>query len=261
MLMALSLAGATIGSSLIGAAGSLLGGLFGKRSADKQNALYQQQLAQAQAQFDAQMDETIQRRVKDAQEAGIHPLFALGSSLGASPTVSSGSPPETGNAMGDAIARVGEILGRIPTAKAQIARDEAEAAFLNAQAARVTQETATRGRDAMGASSVQTFPYDPLNPNPGKAKYYRPEIPYSSAVGVRAGRQPGMIEITMPDGRIVKNYDPDLGLDEIGQLNYALQRARHYVTDVFKFIGDWKRRNAEYPHLTMKEYRQQQMER
>ena len=33
-------------------------------------------------QFNAQMDTSIQRRVVDAKKAGIHPLFALGGSVG-----------------------------------------------------------------------------------------------------------------------------------------------------------------------------------
>ena len=55
--------------------------------------LTREQMAQAQAQFDAQMDESIQRRVKDAELAGIHPLFAMGASSGASPTISAGGTP------------------------------------------------------------------------------------------------------------------------------------------------------------------------
>jgi len=46
----------------------------------------------------------IARRVRDAQEAGIHPLFALGSSVGYSPQFS------TGSALGDGLAAGGDLF-------------------------------------------------------------------------------------------------------------------------------------------------------
>lgn len=242
-----------ITSSLIGAGSQLLGGLFGKSSDSKNRALHRSQLKQAQGQFDQQMDHSIQRRVKDATSAGIHPLFALGGNVGASPTVNAGQPPQSGNSMGNAIANIGQIIGQIPTARAQIKRDEAEAAFLNAQAAKVTQDMTSTGRDSLGNPSgagVRTFPLPDSEPM-GKPLYFQPEIP-KHAPGkphLVSGTKPGFIEIKMPDGRTVENYDPDLGLDEIGQVNYVLERSRHKAADMMMWtdtkIRNWLKRQSD----------------
>lgn len=129
----------------IGALGSLAGGFIGSSSAKKARK-------QAQAQFNAQMDQSIQRRVIDAKKAGVHPLFALGASVGASPTISAGADnsmasgveaaaQQTGNALQSwgnrKIAAVERDLG-IRQAEANISRTEAERDLALAQAAAST---------------------------------------------------------------------------------------------------------------------------
>lgn len=57
--------------SIIGGIGSVIGGMFGKKSADKanaQNIALQKEFAQ----------KGVQWKVQDAKEAGVHPLYALG---------------------------------------------------------------------------------------------------------------------------------------------------------------------------------------
>lgn len=85
---------------LISAGASLLGGIFGGNSAKKQQ----------QAQLDLQEDfakKGIQWRVKDAQKAGIHPLYALGAQT------SQFSPIAiTGNDFGAGVAAAGQDIGR-----------------------------------------------------------------------------------------------------------------------------------------------------
>lgn len=81
-------------SALIGAGSSLIGGLLDRKAADKQ---YKQQKEFAQS--------GIQWKVKDAEKAGIHPLYALGAN-----TVSY-SPQQVGDNsswLGD----VGQNIGR-----------------------------------------------------------------------------------------------------------------------------------------------------
>lgn len=83
--------------SLIGAGTSLLGGLLGKKSADKAN--------------DQQMDlakNTIQYRVADANAAGVHPLYAMGA-----PTMNFQAAV---NPLPDAIANMGQDLSRAVSA-------------------------------------------------------------------------------------------------------------------------------------------------
>lgn len=66
--------------SLIGAGTSLLGGLMGKSSQDKANEIAQQNAANNIALQREFAQNAIQWKVKDAEAAGIHPLYALGAS-------------------------------------------------------------------------------------------------------------------------------------------------------------------------------------
>lgn len=215
---------------------SLLGGIMGDNKADKR---HRQNLKMSQAQFDAQMDQTIQRRVADATQAGVHPLFALGGSLGASPTITAGGGGQpTGSATGDALQHVASIIANMPGQRANAARDEAEAAYLDAQTAKINQSLAASGRDGLGTGSARTFPLPDSEPM-GEAVYYAPEIPKSKSPGVRAGTNPGEIDVIMPDGRSVRLYDPDLGLDEIGQAKFVYQRAIHHGTDAIEAVANY----------------------
>ena len=72
---------------------------------------------EARRQFNASFYTPIQTRVKDAQAAGIHPLFALGASVGASPTSFIGGQARTGSQAGDALASAGRRLGSVATGK------------------------------------------------------------------------------------------------------------------------------------------------
>ena len=189
-------------------------------------------------QFNAQMDESIQRRVKDAQAAGIHPLFALGASVGASPTTAVGntSPGRTYSA-GRGIAGLGAALAeaQIRATNAEAEKSESEAALADSEAATLRQTLASAGRDIQAIQLPD--PGTTLLTGKGPNEYYgpalpvNPEVPVSQSVGVRAGNEPGMVRMQLPDGRTVDTYNPELGLDEIGQLNYVIQRSRHYVAD------------------------------
>lgn len=86
--------------AILSAGSSILGGLLGKSSADKQAKL-QKEFAQ----------NGIQWKVKDATKAGIHPLYALGAN-----TVSY-SPVQTGD-LGTGIANAGQDIGRAVDATA-----------------------------------------------------------------------------------------------------------------------------------------------
>lgn len=85
--------------SLIGAAGSLLGGLLGQSKQDKMaaaNIAAQREFAQ----------KGIRWKVADAQAAGIHPIYALGA-----PTHSF-SPVSIGDSLGPGIRAAGQDIGR-----------------------------------------------------------------------------------------------------------------------------------------------------
>lgn len=96
--------------SLISAGSDLLGGLLGKKSADKglsaQNELFARNV-ELQREF---AQNGIRWRVEDAKRAGVHPLFALGGS-GASYTPQAMSL-DYGNSIGDALSSAGQNIGR-----------------------------------------------------------------------------------------------------------------------------------------------------
>lgn len=115
--------------AILGAAGSALSGFLGKSAADKQ--------ADLQKTF---AKNAIQWKVKDAQKAGIHPLYALGANTVSYSPVSVGQPDlgAMGQDIGSAIDRVsaptdkvGGQLGALALERAGLEND-----LLRAQIAR-----------------------------------------------------------------------------------------------------------------------------
>lgn len=182
------------------------GGLLGQKEQRKSRA-------EARRQFDLQMNQSVQRRVKDAQAAGIHPLFAMGANVGASPTFHAPS----GSAMGDALSRIGSRLANAKIAResAGAARDEAEAALLDSERKRLEQQFASRGHDG---ASVKTYPYG-TEKGPeivfGPAMYEPPRLPTSKRPGVQSGTIPAMVDVMGTDGRSHTVPNPDF-FDDIG---------------------------------------------
>ncbi len=155
------------------------------------------QLKLSKTQFNAQMDESIQRRVADARAAGVHPLFALGASVGASPTTVSGRGGS--GALSRGLDRAGHLRANRGVNDAQeksllasAARDEAQAQVLLSREAREVQELQMRGRDGLG---VQTTPLGTVDVRPAEQITTDPKNK-----GIQAGINPGMQKITMPDG-------------------------------------------------------------
>lgn len=196
-------------------------------------------------QFNAQMDESIQRRVKDAQEAGIHPLFAMGASVGASPTTTTGQP--TGSAVGDAVGRISERVARskrlapldaaqIRSATAQATRDEAEASLLNAERAKLTQEFQSRGRDG-----VETYPLPEMRYGPGE--FIAPQVIQKQKTGVEAGNHALWREVEMADGHKIRIIgEGAMGGEELNQILIPFQGWKHTTAVALKRIEDRIRR-------------------
>lgn len=181
---------------------------------------------QSQRQFDAQMDESVQRRVKDAEKAGIHPLFALGASVGTSPTTITGP---TGSGVGDALSRVSDrISGKrvaaagIRQAEASAARDEAEAMLLNSERKKLEQEFTARGHD--GASVVGPVGLEKPTVQFGPDTYESVPARRQKVTGVATGSNPAWIEQVNPDGSRHWVVNPDLGMDEVGQVINAAKQ-------------------------------------
>jgi hypothetical protein len=225
-------------SNLIGAGLSLFGG---GRSDAARLQINRQNLRESRHQFDQQMDQSVYRRVQDAIRAGVHPLFALGASVGASPTVD--GTQTSGSGMGDALQQIGAMIQGLPAQRAGIERDraaarrdDAESAYLNSLAKRTEQGLASTGRDGQGG--VRTYPLPDRDPM-GEAIYFEPEIPKSQRPGVAAGSHPSKIQLTREDGRTITIPNPDLGLDEIGQVEYVVKNVRLWATDRIEDIADW----------------------
>ena len=125
--------------SLISAGASLLGGFMNRKEQRRINASNQ---AFSQKQFDALMDQSVTRRVGDARRAGVHPLFALGASVG-----SPGNSPFQGaasGALGAGVEAAGRAIGGAtgrskraaqpdPVSQAQIRNLDAQTALTEAE--------------------------------------------------------------------------------------------------------------------------------
>lgn len=99
---------------LISAGSSLLGGLFGQSSKDKDREA-QERMAQQNIALQKEFAQTgIRWKVADAKAAGIHPLYALGANTTSFSPVSVGSDPSS--PMGEAVGKMGQDISRAVTA-------------------------------------------------------------------------------------------------------------------------------------------------
>jgi hypothetical protein len=205
--------------NLLNFAGSLLSG-----SANRKEARRNRQMAMDQ--FNAQMDESIQRRVKDAQAAGIHPLFALGGSVGASPTVSTGNSAPTGSGLGDALQALGQGLGITAKNRSEARLDAAQAAYYDALAAKARSDLQSTGRDAVNSGGeVTAFDAPVVSSAPTPLRN-------SPSHGVAANAPiPQYIDVERPDGRTQRLLNPELNLDEIGQIQYVIRSLQIKAAD------------------------------
>lgn len=137
--------------ALIGAAGSLIGGLFGDKAAKKQNQQQIRAIRENNAAIAKQNSTKIQTLVKDARAAGIHPLAALGSSVAGSfgtPQAAYGGAPITGSAVGDAIKSFGASMPQ-PDSNAEL-----QAQLLRAQIKNVDASTVQLLADAQSRTKA-----------------------------------------------------------------------------------------------------------
>lgn len=180
------------GGAIIGAGGSLLGGLMGSNAAQK-GLNWQKHLARNQ----------IQMRVADAKKAGISPLAALGASL-----YSGGW--SSGNALGDGIAAAGQAIGdhvsragerkmatelhqaSLDKLRAETAESNARAQAETAQAVWTQQQAidSWRARASQGLNAQPTLPQDEVRGGVVRGQPYSMEIPFISGLSRAAGGPP-----------------------------------------------------------------------
>lgn len=96
--------------ALIGAAGSLAGGLLGMKSQEKANKQAQENALRQEALQKEFAQSGIQWKVKDAEAAGIHPLYALGANTVSYSPTSVGSTATDFGFLGDAGQNIGRAI-------------------------------------------------------------------------------------------------------------------------------------------------------
>lgn len=116
--------------NLISAGASLLGGLLGKSSAEKQNAANlaaQKEMAAQNIQLQRDFaQQGIQWKAADAKAAGIHPIYALGAPTHSFAPVSIGAQPGADMSMANAVNSMGQDIGRaVNSTRSQAQRDDA----------------------------------------------------------------------------------------------------------------------------------------
>lgn len=180
----------------------------------------------AKYQFDAQMDQTIQRRVADAEKAGIHPLFAMGASAGASPT----SSVTNSGAGGKAAAALSEELTRAQIRKTNAEADTevAEARVLSS-AAQADQALASTGRDLPAQAKAGLVAGEPDAGNP-KVEILPRAVTATKERGVAAGRAPLFEEFVDDKGNVIRTYSTDSQMDELRQIDVAQQQLRNWLS-------------------------------
>ncbi len=184
-----------------------------------------------------------ERLVRGAEKAGLHPLFAMGAgSANFSPTAVAGQAP-TGNHMGTGIARAGEHIARglsnrgvtrraeeihdLTTQKMRIEIERDQVALMAARSALARAQQGALWGDAStgitGNGDVKTYPYGrkagpPLRVRPISATARQSLPQYSEAVGPKGRRQ---------------ILNQDLGLDEVGQVEYVARPWYDYFASGF----------------------------
>ena len=223
---------------------------FARDQFSHQQNRFAQEFGEAQRQYDTnnlREDNFIQRRVSDAQSAGIHPLYALGAGGGgggggfqpagggsvSAPMMAGQS--QTGSGLSTGIASAGRAIGRAVSDMERARTPEAKRAerMKEAQIALATSQTLRNNSDAtlmdinsqmkraeMEANMVRTSPdwssgsaTYPLGTRAGPALNMRPlnAMPRQSI--------PTLVEMVGPKGRRMI-LNPESGLDEVSQMRY-----------------------------------------
>lgn len=245
-----------VAAALIGGGSSLLGGFLSGRSADKnlqrqfdfqdkwnekQYGLDVEGLDLSKQSFEWQKS-YVQNRVKDARDAGIHPLYALGApgagasfsagGYGGAPTGAGGSGglgrgiqaagaaaatylKDKGGAAFRALqARL--VESQIGSYDASATRDIAEAQFAASKAARVGQ--------AVNSSGVgRTFPY---GENVTRGLDIQPDI-----------NAPGDVTIVLDDGTKLRGWNTDVMGEGADYMNAGLRAGKDLADQVQRVYG------------------------
>lgn len=203
-------------------------------------------------------DSMYQRRVADAKLAGLHPLFALGTSANYTPTSVSGG--RTGSYAGEGIARAGaQIAEGMRESKRQGRQTKLDAASQQIHDLRIQKmgreialddaELASRASALKMAEQQQLYWGDSSGSGFNGGSFNSPEAkayPYGTKVGPELEQRPLIAtartsrpmrsEVIAPDGYRYNIIDPDTG-DEISQADLVAQIVLRHTRKARKAPG------------------------
>jgi len=217
--------------NLISAGASLLGGLMQSKQADKQADL-QKQFAQS----------GIQWKVKDAEKAGIHPLYALGANTTSYQPVSVGDLgiSQAGQDIGRAIDSTRSVSGKAEALQLSLAQAQVEGANLDNDIKRadLLSKVATRHPTGVGPgmpSDISAASPFAIDGQGNAVKMDGPELKYQSRVDLSNPDTPWVTPHASPDVTFSRNqwggFDPRVPVelaesmepDRIGMALWMLQ--------------------------------------
>lgn len=168
---------------------------------------------------------SIQMKVKDAQKAGIHPLFALGAQTFSPTPISSNfgdsiarAGQDIGSSIDRAMDREGKMAARLQNQllASQIARTDAERSLVDQQAQEVQQRRLQGG----GTPMLKDTGLGPMVEGQGDSGLYQVKPPTRSTTppGVpelESGSVPGMMRYVLPGGLPMWLPASDEGVSEV----------------------------------------------
>lgn len=227
-----------------------VGGLIqNRRAQNKQSRRYVKDRQEAIRQFNEQMNESVQRRVKDAQKAGIHPLFAMGGSSGASPTANisaqapQGGYTETGSGLGNALGAIVDLItATTKEKKTDSTVNEMDAQLKAAQLARMQNWASSQGRDKIGAENASDgTPTFPKSGTPGLVETLTSQVTSHNpnAPAEEAGLKTPYVRYKRSDGSTGLAYGADVpGAEELNMVWIPLQNWWHTSKEARRQLRD-----------------------
>ncbi len=252
--------------AVIAAGASLLGGALSQRGSTgsaKQAREFEHGWRLHQDRF---ARERYQIATADAKKAGLHPLFALGAGMGQSPSYSSVSYPPSGSHLGTGIARAGQAV-------AQGARDYKVSVLARSEEQRRQEAHEAGMRERSHQDWLNMMERDSIlkraegNANTGARMNEDGTIVIPAPAGASINRAPLAAQTRTPTARATRVtphatsplwvtaessdgvrrrvLNPELGLDELGQVVLAAEVGFETFWKLAQATGGWTMKRAQ----------------